>query len=551
VRAVYLTKEVLDIFDEMGYSQFFRKIIDGLNTSMNRSDVSSSQRIVLGKDNLTSDLLKEVLGDLVNEDDLEAFAFIFNEKANKKKSKINNDNKEMGFYKNQQINQQQGPTLIKFTDDFWQMLDKIRPGDDIIWDLYSLDSNPEIKNVMNITEVDISDKEWYFDIKTGSKPGQIKVAQFIKYFFKEKFTQDQIYKFIQSYNKIIGKIGGKSEHVGDVITPREFKYEPKNVRDTFISLVTETYPMGHEEEVVPFITPGLTRDQYGNYYTIIGDSDTAFTCHLDTASRTKDNVVLVGYKKDGQDFIMTDGTSILGADDKSGVAVIMYMIANNVPGVYWFFYGEERGGIGSGKVAMDYESYPFMKKVKKMISFDRRNYYSVITSQMGLECCSNDFAQSLCGELNKSGLKLNLDPTGVFTDSANFIDVIPECTNVSVGYFNEHTHDELQNITYLERLAKACVAADWGKLTVKRKIGIDDSLRGKYGKLITDFKKMIFYNVDSIKGADGKVVIDLEINDSDINHLYRDLAQMQELFSSHRLDPDIKFYDEHIKIELE
>jgi hypothetical protein len=170
---------------------------------------------------------------------------------------------------------------------------------------------------------------------------------------------------------------------------------------------------------------------------------------------------------------------------------------------------------------------------------------------MGLECCSNDFAQSLCGELNKSGLKLNLDPTGVFTDSANFIDVIPECTNVSVGYFNEHTHDELQNITYLERLAKACVAADWSKLTVKRKIGIDDSLRGKYGKLIADFKKMIFYNVDSIKGADGKVVIDLEINDSDINHLYRDLAQMQELFSSHRLDPDIKFYDEHIKIELE
>ena len=551
MRAVYLTKEVLDIFDEMGYSQFFRKIIDGLHTSMSRSDVPSSQRITLGKQNLTVDVLKEVLGDLVNEDDLEAFAFIFNEKANKQKSKINKDSKEMGFYKNQQIDQQQGPTLIKFTDDFWQMLDKIRPGNDIIWDLYSLDSNPEIKNVMNITEVDISDKEWYFDIKTGSKPGQIKVAQFIKYFFKEKFTQDQIYKFIQAYNKIIGKIGGKSEHVGDVITPREFKYEPKNVRDTFISLVTETYPMGHEEEVVPFITPGLTRDQYGNYYTIIGDSDTAFTCHLDTASRTKDNVVLVGYKKDGQDFIMTDGTSILGADDKSGVAVIMYMIANNVPGVYWFFYGEERGGIGSGKVAMDYESYPFMKKVKKMISFDRRNYYSVITSQMGLECCSNDFAQSLCGELNKSGLKLNLDPTGVFTDSANFIDVIPECTNVSVGYFNEHTHDELQNITYLERLAKACVAADWSKLTVKRKIGIDDSLRGKYGKLIADFKKMIFYNVDSIKGADGKVVIDLEINDSDINHLYRDLAQMQELFSSHRLDPDIKFYDDHIKIELE
>jgi len=547
VKAVYLTKGTLDIFDEMGYSHFFRKIIDGLHVSMNRSDVPSSQRVILGKENMTSDLLKQVLGnDYVSEDDLEAFVHIFNEKANKKETK-----KEMGFYKNQQIDQQQGPTLIKFTDDFWKMLDKIRPSSDIVWDLYSLDSNPEIKNIMGITELDISDNEWYFDIKTGVKPGQIKVAQFIRYFFKEKFTQDEIFKFTQSYNKIIGKISGKESKVGNLITPRDFKYEPSNVRETFISLVTETYPMGHEEEVVPFITPGLTRDKYGNYYTIIGNSDTAFTCHLDTASRTKDKVGLVGYKKDGQDFIMTDGTSILGSDDKSGVAVIMYMIDKQIPGVYWFFYGEERGGVGSGKVAMDYDSYEFMKSIKKMVSFDRRNYYSVITSQMGLPCCSNEFAESLCKELNKSGLKLNLDPTGVFTDSANFIDIIPECTNVSVGYFNEHTHDELQNITYLERLAQACVAANWSKLEVKRKIGFDEAIARKYNGLIKQFKKSIFYNVDSIKGENGKLIIDLEINDRDVNHFYRDLTQLQQLFTTHKLDPDIKFYDDHIKIELE
>ena len=50
MKAVYLTKEVLDIFDEMGYSQFFRKIIDGLHTSMSRSDVPSSQTNVLVQD---------------------------------------------------------------------------------------------------------------------------------------------------------------------------------------------------------------------------------------------------------------------------------------------------------------------------------------------------------------------------------------------------------------------------------------------------------------------------------------------------------------------
>jgi hypothetical protein len=128
------------------------------------------------------------------------------------------------------------------------------------------------------------------------------------------------------------------------------------------------------------------------------------------------------------------------------------------------------------KVMENIEKYPFMSDIKKMISFDRRNYYSVITSQMGVVCCSNEFGESLCNELNKGGLKLNLDPTGVYTDSANFIELIPECTNVSVGYFNEHTHDEIQNITYLERLVKLVFSANWDKLVVKRKIGFDEEI---------------------------------------------------------------------------
>jgi hypothetical protein len=547
VKAIYLTKGTLDIFDEMRYSHFFRKIIDGLLESMNRTDVSWSERVTLGKENMSSDLLKQVLGrDYVNEEDLEAFVHIFKEKSNK-----NEKGKEMGFNKNQLIKQQEGPVLIKFTDDFWQMLDKISTDDNIVWDIYSLDSNQDIENKMGITQVDISDEIGYFDIKVGSKPSKINVGVFIKQFFKEKFTQEQINKFRKDYNKVVGKISGKEINPKNLIKPREFKYEPSNVRDTFISLVTETYPMGHEEEVVPFITPGLNKDKYGNYYKVIGNSDTAFTCHLDTASRTKSKVGLVAYEKDNQDFIMTDGTSILGADDKAGVAVIMYMIEKNIPGVYWFFYGEERGGIGSSKVANDYESYDFMKGIKKMVSFDRRNYYSVITSQMGVSCCSNEFAESLCKELNKSGLKLNLDPTGVFTDSANFTELIPECTNVSVGYFNEHTHDELQNITYLEKLAKACVSANWDKLVVKRKVGFDNEILKKYNGMIKQLKRVIFYNNDSVKGENGKLVIDLEISDPDVNHFYSDLTRLQQLFSTFKIDPDIKFYDDHIKIELD
>lgn len=554
MKAVYLTKEVLGVFDKMTYTINFRKIIGGLQASMNKTDVAYGDRVILSDDNISVKILKEILGDsFINEDDMEAFVFIFKEKINNPETSIvdiamNKIEKEMGHYKNQLAKEQEGPVVIVFTTKFWEILDKIR-NSDIVWELYSLDSNTNIKNPMGINSLDVSDKEWYFDIKTNGKPGKIKVAQFLRYFFPNKFTTEEISKFTVSYNRLIGGKTTKKQ-IGELIKPREFKYDPKNIKETFISLCTETYPMGHEEEVVPFITPGLTRDEHGNYYTIIGESDTAFTCHLDTASRTKSKVGLINYQKDGQDFIMTDGTSILGADDKSGVAIIMYMIEHKIPGVYWFFMGEERGGVGSGKVANDLDSYPFMNKIKKMISFDRRNYYSVITSQMGLQCCSNEFGESLCKELNKSGLKINLDPTGVFTDSANFIDVIPECTNISVGYFNEHTHDEMQNITYLERLAKACLSVEWDKLEVKRKVGFDDEISRKYHRLIKSFKRTVFFNRETIKGMDGKILINLEVTNKDVNHLYNDMAKIEQLLRSHKLDPDIKFNEDSIKIEF-
>lgn len=570
MKAVYLTKGALDIFDEMEYLTTFRKVVDGLRASMNSTGVKAVDRVILGKSFGTSSdgvkLLKEILGDAFFYQDAEQTESIYKEFVNTFKIKARSggykeidkkatlDGKEvkterdrdMGYYKNLATPEPQ--KLIKFSDDFWQMLDKIRPANDIVWDLYSLDSNKEIKNPLGVESVDVS-KEWYFEVTKYGRKGQMKVAEFVRTFFPMKYQPDQIFKFVLAYNKLMGK-GTDSPKDSSLIKPREFKFEPTNVKETFISLVTETYPMGHEDELLPILTPGLTKDAFGNYYMVIGDSDTSFTCHLDTASRTKDQVNLIEYKKDGQTFIMTDGTSILGGDDKGGVAVIMYMIAKNVPGVYWFFMGEERGGIGSGKVAMDTTVYPFMEKIKKMVSFDRRNYYSVITSQMSLSCCSNEFAESLCKELNKSGLKLNLDPTGVFTDSANFIDSIPECTNVSIGYFNEHTHDEIQNISYLERLAEACVAADWDKLEVKRKIGFDDAVMQKYSRLVKSFKKLIFWNYDSIKGVDGKLVIEIEVTDANVNHLYFDLSQLQRLFSEHRLDPDIKFDEQFIKIEL-
>lgn len=435
--------------------------------------------------------------------------------------------------------------LIKFTDDFWQMLDKI--DDMIAWEMFDLDSNPTAGNDIGIESIDVSDKNNTFSVVVNGKPKDYNINYFIRYFFLDKFSQSDINKFILTYNKIKNK---EILPTGEKIVVKDFEYNPMDVKSTFISLVTETYPHGHEEEVMPFMPDGLTQDKYGNYYKIIGVSDTLFTSHLDTASRTKSGINLVEYIKDGQTFIISDGSTILGADDKSGVAVMLYMMEHNIPGVYYFFLGEERGGIGSGKVAFDYESFPFLKGKKKCISFDRRNYYSIITQQMGMECCSNEFGTSLCEELNKSGLKLSLDPTGIFTDSANFIDLIPECTNISVGYFNEHTHDEVQNITFLENLAKACIKCNWDSLVIKRRIDYDEELNRKHGAMIRELKKLVLYNEDEMKGRDGKLFYTIDINDDNVSHVHSDILQVQRVFTKFKFNPDITFDKSLIKIEI-
>lgn len=441
--------------------------------------------------------------------------------------------------------------LISITEELWAVLDKIKDNS-LTWSIADLDRNPLAHNPMRVQEIDLGDKEYRINLKIADKYVAVKLSSFIRNFFGEyQFDQEEIDEFIKQYNTLL-KGGTTKQELGKSIDIGSFKYNPQDVRTTFLSLVTETYPHGHEEEVVPFITPGLNKDSFGNYYTILGDSDVCFTCHLDTASRSKNEIGLLSHIKDGDEFIVTNGKSILGADDKSGVTILMHMIANNIPGVYWFFIGEERGGLGSRYVAENYEKYPFMNKIKKCISFDRRNYYSVITQQMGVQCCSNEFAQQICDEMSKNGLQMKLDPTGIFTDSASFIDLIPECTNVSVGYFNEHTNQEAQNMTFLEKLCKASLNCDWSNLKVYRKLAEDTESFKKYKSLASFLKKQVFYNFDVMRSEDEKFIFEMEISDGNYLHLKSDLQKLQSalMSSKFKIKTDLIFNGGKIKIEL-
>jgi len=241
----------------------------------------------------------------------------------------------------------------------------------------------------------------------------------------------------------------------------EFKFNINkfNIKNTFLKLTKYTVPYNTEPILENLLPKKIKKDEFGNYYYRIGKSKTMFTAHLDDVSW--DNEIV--NHKTVNDFIRTDGSTILGADDKAGVTILLYMIYKRVPGTYYFFIGEEHGMVGSKGIIRLKKKW-FSDNFKRCISFDRKGYGSIISSQLGQICCSNEFIDSLIKEYGKYNLLHRNDPTGVFTDSAAFIGIIPECTNISVGYFNEHSNNERQNIVYLDLLSKASSKIKWDNL---------------------------------------------------------------------------------------
>lgn len=243
------------------------------------------------------------------------------------------------------------------------------------------------------------------------------------------------------------------------------------IRKKFLELTKQTYPHGTEAQLEKFLPDGYQTDCFGNYYLQVGEfTSTMFACHLDTYGKEQRQIKHV-FKNN---FIMTDGQTNLGADDKAGMIVLLYMIQEKIPGLYYFFVGEEVGCIGSKKVADFAKSESFesirLKNITKVISFDRRGTSSIITEQSFNECCSDNFANELAYRLNGvgNGLVMRPDNTGASTDSAQFMELIPECTNISVGYYDEHTVSERLDIQYLYRLCHAVTEIDWETLPVER-----------------------------------------------------------------------------------
>ena len=243
-----------------------------------------------------------------------------------------------------------------------------------------------------------------------------------------------------------------------------------NFKETFLKLTEFTVPFGTEEKlIVPLLPQGCQKDAYGNYFIKIGNSKTLFTSHMDTYCRKSEKV---NHIEEGN-IIKTDETTILGGDNKLGMTCLFYLIEQNVPGTYYFFIGEEpilSGGLyGSTKLL---EGNPnFLGQFDRAVAFDRKQTGSIITRQMARKCCSEEFADALISEFGKQGVEMKQDKTGYYTDTGNFIEVISECTNISIGGWNEHHKDEYVDISYLEKVAKAAAKINWESLPTMKPIG--------------------------------------------------------------------------------
>ena len=172
------------------------------------------------------------------------------------------------------------------------------------------------------------------------------------------------------------------------------------ILNTFLFLTQSTYPHGYEDIILQkmisenLLPDSTQKDTHGNYFLKIGESRTIFASHLDTVSKDHTNVI---HKIEGS-LIKTDGKTILGADDKAGVTIMLWMIKHNIPGLYYFFIGEEVGCVGSGLLA---KYGDLGGKYDRIISFDRRGLNSVITHQSSVRTCSDEFAKNISKELNK------------------------------------------------------------------------------------------------------------------------------------------------------
>lgn len=241
--------------------------------------------------------------------------------------------------------------------------------------------------------------------------------------------------------------------------------------ETLVEMLTFRRPAGTKTErkfIGRYIWPlGVQMDDAGNLYKRIGNAPVLWSCHTDTV-HNMGGIQHVA-TRNGFVFLNDRHSNCLGSDDGAGVWLMREMILAQVPGLYIFHREEECGGRGSDHIAT--KTPELIAGIQHAIAFDRVGYSDVITHQGFGRCCSDDFALVLAAKLNdgreRAGPYKPCDG-GIFTDTANYTELIPECTNVSVGNFSQHTTKEELDVEFLVELRDTLLDIDVSDLPIVR-----------------------------------------------------------------------------------
>ncbi len=255
------------------------------------------------------------------------------------------------------------------------------------------------------------------------------------------------------------------------------EFSPPSANDPAISELLEmhTYarPAGSKTERV-FISryldsiSGMMKDVFGNRFIRLGNAPVLWSSHTDTVHK-QGGRPRVTY---GDGLLTLNPNEItancLGADCRVRVWIMRQMILRGVPGLYVFHREEEIGGHGSKHIAT--KTPELLKGIDYAIALDRKGTNSVITKQIW-RTASDEFADALADYL---GVFWSADSGGTFTDTANYTDIVPECTNLSVGYYNAHSRDEILDVSFAADLLERLSSLDCNSLPVIRQKGEDN-----------------------------------------------------------------------------
>ena len=232
--------------------------------------------------------------------------------------------------------------------------------------------------------------------------------------------------------------------------------------NTLIQMLRFKRPMGSRTETnfrkwFLFGLPNAWEDAFNNIHVLVARKDeswptTIWSSHTDTVHK-EDGYQKVIVDKGWAKLAPREPSNCLGADCTVGVWIMRELALAGVPGHYVFHWGEERGCIGSRNVTK--QKPTMFRKANCVIAFDRRGKSEIITFQRGSRTCSDAFADSLATMLPKG---YAASSNGIYTDSAEYAEIVPECTNLGVGYVGEHGDDEKVELVVPMKMVNAIIA---------------------------------------------------------------------------------------------